>query len=119
LVAGGAQAIAVAFLHSYRNPEHEVQARRVIAVPVMTNRDLVEDEHMVARGFIAVIDQPDVGRRGFPGAPFHLSRTPVVCRPCSGLGHDNAAVLGEYLGLDAAEIAALAAEGVIGDRPPV
>jgi crotonobetainyl-CoA:carnitine CoA-transferase CaiB-like acyl-CoA transferase len=102
---------------------HEVasslQARRIIAVPVMTNRDLVEDEHMVARGFVAVIDQPDVGPRGFPGAPFHLSRTPVVCRPCSGLGQDNAAVLGEYLGLDAASVAALAAEGVISDQPPV
>ena len=97
----------------------ELQARRVIAVPVMTNRDLVEDEHMVARGFIAVIDQPDVGMRGFPGAPFHLSRTPVVCRPCSGLGQDNAAVLGEYLGLDATEVAALVAAGVISDRPPV
>ena len=97
----------------------ELQARRVVAVPVMTNRDLVEDEHMVARGFVAIIDQPDVGMRGFPGAPFHLSRTPVVCRPCSGLGQDNAAVLGEYLGLDAAEVAALAAAGVISDRPPV
>ena len=31
LVDGGAQAIAVAFLHSYRNPAHEVQARKVIA----------------------------------------------------------------------------------------
>lgn len=30
LVAGGAQAIAVAFLHSYRNAAHEEQARRVI-----------------------------------------------------------------------------------------
>jgi N-methylhydantoinase A len=30
LIAGGAEAIAVAFLHSYRNPSHEEQARRVI-----------------------------------------------------------------------------------------
>ena len=47
-----------------------------------------------------------------------LSRTPVVCRPCSGLGQDNTAVLGEYLGLDATEVAALAAAGVISDHPP-
>ncbi len=94
-----------------------LQSRRVVAVPVMTNRDLVEDPHMVAREFVAFYDQPDVGRRGFPGAPFHLSATPVVCRPCSGLGQDNAAVLGEYLGLDAARIAELAADGVLADRP--
>jgi crotonobetainyl-CoA:carnitine CoA-transferase CaiB-like acyl-CoA transferase len=97
----------------------ELQARRIVAVPVMTNRDLVEDQHMVARGFIAILDQPDVGRRGFPGAPLHLTRTPIVCRPSPGLGQDNAAVLGEYLGLDEAAVTALAADGVIGDRPPV
>ncbi len=30
LIAGGAESIAVAFLHAYRNPAHEEQARRVI-----------------------------------------------------------------------------------------
>lgn len=30
LIEGGVEAIAVAFLHAYRNPAHEVQARRVI-----------------------------------------------------------------------------------------
>jgi crotonobetainyl-CoA:carnitine CoA-transferase CaiB-like acyl-CoA transferase len=95
-----------------------LQARRIIAVPVMTNQDLVENEHMVERGFLAVYDQPDVGLRGFPGAPFHLVATPVRCRPCPGLGQHNEAVLREYLGLDDHRIAELYAQGALADRPP-
>ena len=90
----------------------------VIAVPVMTNRDLVENEHLVERGFVAVWDQPDVGLRGFPGSPLHFSRTPVQLTACPALGQHNAAVLAEYLGLSDDDVAGLLEKGVIADRPP-
>jgi crotonobetainyl-CoA:carnitine CoA-transferase CaiB-like acyl-CoA transferase len=95
-----------------------LQTRGVIAVPVMTNRDLVENEHLVERGFVVVWDQPDVGLRGFPGSPLHFSRTPVRLTPCPALGQHNAAVLTEYLGLSDDDVAGLLDKGVIADRPP-
>jgi crotonobetainyl-CoA:carnitine CoA-transferase CaiB-like acyl-CoA transferase len=95
-----------------------LQEHGVIAVPVMTNRDLVENEHLVERGFVAVWDQPDVGRRGFPGAPLHFSRTPMRLTPCPALGQHNAAVLGEFLGLTPQDITGLLDRGVTADRPP-
>jgi len=90
-----------------------------VAVPVMTNQDLVENEHMVDRGFIAVVDQPDVGLRGFPGAAFHMGATPLWCGPCPALGQHNAAVLGEFLGLSEERVGELLADGTLFDRPLV
>jgi crotonobetainyl-CoA:carnitine CoA-transferase CaiB-like acyl-CoA transferase len=96
----------------------ELQGVGVPAFPVMTNGMLVEDPHMGQRGFIVSWDQTDVGPIEFPGFPIHFSSLPVRLTGCPGLGEDNEAVLGERLGLTPAEVAALLAEGVLGDRPP-
>ena len=69
------------------------------------------------RGFIALIDQPDVGVRGFPGCAIHFSRTPVVIRHCPTLGEDNLTVLGPLLGLGAADVADLEARTVLASLP--
>ena len=76
-----------------------LQAVGVAASPDFTNRDLVEDDHLAARGFIATWDQPDVGRRRFPGFPIHFDRTPVHLGPAPTLGADNVDVL-RALGYD-------------------
>ena len=76
-----------------------LQAVGIPARPAFTNRDLVEDEHIAARGFIATWDQPDVGVRGYPGSPFHFERCAVQITPAPTLGPDNRDVLRE-LGLD-------------------
>jgi formyl-CoA transferase len=95
----------------------ELQAAGVAAVAVMTNKDLVEDRHMVDRGFMVTLDHVDVGPRGFPGFPIHFDHSAVDLRPTPALGAHNHAILGE-LGRDAADIAALEASGTIADRPP-
>jgi crotonobetainyl-CoA:carnitine CoA-transferase CaiB-like acyl-CoA transferase len=95
-----------------------LQAAGVVAVPVMTNQDLVDDEHLVERGFLVVLDQPDVGPKAFAGGGFHLSRTPLRLLHGPGLGEHNRAVLSEYLGTGEPELQELYATGVIADRPP-
>lgn len=73
---------------------------------------------LAARGFFESLDHPIVGRHHVPAIPFkyrsvdkwHRSTAPM-------LGQDNASILGDLLGLDAASIAALTDKGVIGTRP--
>jgi crotonobetainyl-CoA:carnitine CoA-transferase CaiB-like acyl-CoA transferase len=94
-----------------------LQAAGVAACPAFSNKDLVEDEHLRARGFIVEWDQADVGRARFPGYPIHFERMKPVVRGAPALGADNATTLAE-LGYDAAAIARMAAAEVIFDRPP-
>jgi crotonobetainyl-CoA:carnitine CoA-transferase CaiB-like acyl-CoA transferase len=94
----------------------ELQARRVAAAPCFTNRDLVLDPHLTARGFMAQLDLPDAGPQGFPGMPLHFSRTPVTLRPPPELGADNRAVL-RRLGYPDARIEELEQAGVLRSRP--
>ena len=97
----------------------ELQAAGIAASAVLTNLDLVVDPQLRSRGFFVTIDQEDVGVREFPGFPIHFSGRPVTeFRSAPSLGRDNRAVLVDLLGYSDAECDALAAEGVIADRPP-
>lgn len=74
------------------------------------------DPHLVARQAFQPTERAFVGRHLQLSAPFRESGGgPLpVRRPAPTLGEDNAAVLGGRLGLGAAELARLAAAGVIG-----
>jgi crotonobetainyl-CoA:carnitine CoA-transferase CaiB-like acyl-CoA transferase len=95
----------------------QLQAIGVAACPVFTNKDLVENEHLQARGFVVELDQADVGLARFPGYPIHFERYEPVRRGAPALGADNATTLLE-LGYDDAAIARLVDDEVIFDRPP-
>jgi crotonobetainyl-CoA:carnitine CoA-transferase CaiB-like acyl-CoA transferase len=85
----------------------------------MTNKDIVEDAHLAARGFMVEWDQPAVGVRKYPGFPIHFSALPpVTMRPCPVLGQDNRYVLADVLDTPAAVIAELERNGVLADAPP-
>ncbi len=94
-----------------------LQGVGVPACPVFTNADLVENEHLAARGFMVTWEQPDAGRQAFPGFPIHFERTPVPMRPAPPLGADNVDVL-TWLGYDAPTIARLREQRVIAEEPP-
>lgn len=61
-------------------PKHELfrelAARRVVAGPVLTMAELVENEHLRERGFW--VEAP--GGERFPGPPFRMSRSPWALR---------------------------------------
>jgi crotonobetainyl-CoA:carnitine CoA-transferase CaiB-like acyl-CoA transferase len=78
----------------------------------------LDDPQMRARGFFEAVDNPLVGEQYYPTWPVRLSGGPVRvwAAPAPTLGQHTAEVLGE-LGIDAAELARLEAEHVIGTSP--
>src|SRR3569833_1309112 len=61
LNAGGVQAIAIAFLHSYRNPEHEERAARIVSeafphIAVSVSSSITREYREVERTATAVLD---------------------------------------------------------------
>jgi crotonobetainyl-CoA:carnitine CoA-transferase CaiB-like acyl-CoA transferase len=73
-----------------------------------------------ARGFFEEIEHPVVGRQPVPTVPFrYASVARWLRRPAPTLGEHNREILGGWLGLPDAELAALESAGVIGTRPRV
>ena len=90
-------------------------------VPAAVGRDprlLVGHPQLRARGYHEQIDHPVVGRLPTPTVPFRYAGVDRwLRRAAPTMGADNDAILGDLLGLDAEELASLAAEGIIGTRP--
>ena len=95
----------------------QLQDHGIPACPAFTTRDLVDDAHLAARGFMVEWDQIDVGLARFPGYPVHFEAREYAVVGAPGLGADNRNVLRE-LGYGDDEIDRLEADGVIADRPP-
>ena len=86
----------------------------VAAAPVYDGRQLLEDEHLAARGTFVEVDDPHLGAIRVQGPVARLSATPArVGRLGPELGADNDEVYGDLLGLRRSERAALADRGVI------
>ena len=91
-------------------------AAGVAAGPCYTDEEVVNDPHVAERGMLVEIPRPDGVEQPVltPGNPVKLSGTaegPETGPP--RLGEHTDAVLTEVLGLDAATLAALRADGVI------
>lgn len=93
-----------------------LQAEGVAAAALRWPTGLYHDPHLSARGFWQPTERAFLGAHTQPSAPFReAGRGPyAVRRPAPTLGEDNAAVLGGRLGLSAAELERLEADGVIG-----
>jgi crotonobetainyl-CoA:carnitine CoA-transferase CaiB-like acyl-CoA transferase len=73
---------------------------------------------LVARGFFESVDHPVAGTHPTPTLPFRFDDvTRWIRRPAPTVGQHNCEILGGELGLSDAELAALEAGGVIGNRP--
>ena len=81
--------------------------------PISSIADIVAEPHVQARGTLMDVDDPVIGRVKMPAPVPRLSATPArVSRPAPEVGEHNAEVYAE-LGLDAAALDQLRAEGVI------
>jgi crotonobetainyl-CoA:carnitine CoA-transferase CaiB-like acyl-CoA transferase len=90
------------------------QAKRVPLAPVSTMGDLLNSEHLKARGFFVEIAQPVAGTHKYPGAPLKYEKTPwEIRRPAPTLGQHNEEVFGGRLGLEKARLNQLINKGVI------
>jgi crotonobetainyl-CoA:carnitine CoA-transferase CaiB-like acyl-CoA transferase len=81
---------------------------------VQEPEDIAQCPHLDARGFYQEIDHPVIGHIKVPFRMWSMSESAATYRrPAPLLGQHNAEVFGEALGLDAARIATLEADGVI------
>ncbi|WP_163506528.1 CaiB/BaiF CoA-transferase family protein [Fodinicola acaciae] len=87
----------------------------VPVAPVLQPHRQTELEQLRARGFFETVEHPVVGSARYSTLPFRLGDE-MHRRHAPLLGEHNTEVL-SGLGLTADQIAALAEEGVIGDRP--
>ncbi|MEE9557618.1 MAG: CoA transferase [Candidatus Adiutricales bacterium] len=75
------------------------QAARVPVGPAYTSEEVVNSEHLNARGFFVEIDHPEIGRVKYPGRPYRFSETPwKIERPAPLLGEHNEQILRGRLG---------------------
>jgi crotonobetainyl-CoA:carnitine CoA-transferase CaiB-like acyl-CoA transferase len=82
-----------------------LQNAGVAAFPSMSNKDLTEDPHLRARGYLVQLEHPEVGRRIHAGIPWKMSETPCrVKAPAPLLDADTEAVLTSLLKLTDTEL---------------
>jgi crotonobetainyl-CoA:carnitine CoA-transferase CaiB-like acyl-CoA transferase len=100
--------------HTVLEVYRAVQERRVPFAPVSTMGDLINSEHLKARGFFVEIAQPQAGTHKYPGAPLKYGATPWAIRmPAPVLGQHNEEIFGKRLGLAPERIGELKRTGVI------
>lgn len=99
----------------------KLQAAGVAAGAVLDSENLLFNEHLAARGFYEVVaHHPDTGMPPLPyaGRPWKLSATPAnPPQPAPLMGQHNREILAGLLGKTDGQIAALAADHIIGDAP--
>jgi crotonobetainyl-CoA:carnitine CoA-transferase CaiB-like acyl-CoA transferase len=98
--------------------QHEVtemlQKAGVAAFPTLSNRGLVEDQHLNACGFFQEWEHPEMGKRKYDGLLWKMSKTPGKIRQrAPSVGEHNNYVFGELLGMPQEEIDRLVEEKVI------
>ena len=85
-----------------------LSAAGVSVAPVLSNRQIAEDPHFVARGALTKVKDADFGEVAVPCVVPRLSATPGEARTAGpAMGAHNAEVYGAWLGLSASEQASL------------
>jgi formyl-CoA transferase len=89
----------------------ELNARNVPCGPILSTRDLIEDETLAELGMIVTVDHPERGTFKTVGSPLKMSDSPVQVRRSPLLGEHNDEIYAE-LGYSPEQIADLHAAGV-------
>ncbi len=91
----------------------ELNALNVPCGPILSTKELIEDQTLADNEMIVSVDHPQRGSFTTVGCPIQLSDSPVDVRSSPLLGEHNENVYARELGLDPSEIADLEANGVI------
>ncbi|MGW0807455.1 formyl-CoA transferase [Nonomuraea sp. NPDC002799] len=89
-----------------------LNAENIPCGPILSTKELVEDESLREEGIVVAVDHPERGAFVTVGSPLQLSDSPVDVRTPPLLGEHNQEIFGE-LGVSADELAALKTNGVI------
>jgi crotonobetainyl-CoA:carnitine CoA-transferase CaiB-like acyl-CoA transferase len=99
----------------------EVRLRSAgVPAGVVRNADeVIANDHLRQRGFLATVTHPETGTQTQAAAPWLLSRTPGgVTRPAPCLGEHSREVLSRFLGITDDQYRRLEAMGITGTDPP-
>jgi formyl-CoA transferase len=113
------QAELIAEISAWTSKHSKHEAMRLLgeagvpASAVFDTKDLFDDPHLVGRGFVKQVPHPERGSVRLLGWPARLSNGSVEIEAAPGLGADTEEVLAADLGLSAAELAELSANGII------
>jgi benzylsuccinate CoA-transferase BbsF subunit len=90
-----------------------LQAQGVSALAVMDPDDLRSDAHLAAREALIAVQHPETGAERHVANPLRMTRTPVRhAGAAPRLGEHGEAVLRDWLGIGADEVARLVAKGI-------
>ncbi|GAB2672440.1 formyl-CoA transferase [Saccharopolyspora gloriosae] len=81
--------------------------------PILSTRELIEDASLADNGMIVTVEHPQRGPYRTVGCPIKLSDSPAHVTRSPLLGEHNEQIYRDRLGVDAAELAELKANGVI------
>jgi crotonobetainyl-CoA:carnitine CoA-transferase CaiB-like acyl-CoA transferase len=101
---------------STRTRAEIVEAAQALGMPfsyVLRPDELLQEPHLVARGFFVSHEHPRAGRVTMPGSPMRLSDTPATTAPAPLLGSATPELLERWLNLSPAERAELQRQEVI------
>ena len=99
----------------HREVFNRLQARGVPAGPILDELEVLEDPHMVDRGYYQPLDHAEMPTIKYHGPLWSMSKTPNKLRKAPPLlGEHNPHVYKEVLGISDEEYARLEAEGHIG-----
>jgi len=90
----------------------QAQELRLAFTPVLSPKELTEDEQLKARRFFATAEHPEMGTVTYPGAPAILNGTPSKIGRAPVLGEHSREVYAR-LGVSDQQLSALHAKGVI------
>ena len=92
----------------------EGQERNFQVSIVYTPEEAMQDKHILARGFPAQVEHPEIGQSfTYPGNPYKFRETPwKISRRAPLVGEDTAEILGE-LGIGSEQVGSLTRAGAI------
>ena len=106
---------------SIRSAKDLMAALQAVCVPAAILNDvadLMEDPHLVSRGYMQFLSREFVGEQPHPSAPWRFGDAPIrISSSAPTLGQHNQDILGGLLGLSNGQIASLSRDGIIGNKP--
>ncbi len=95
-----------------------LQGVGVTAAKLNNAQAILDEPHLQDRGYLQWLERDYVGVQPHPSPPFRVTADPIpITSPAPTLGQHNHDILGELLGLGAAELEELEQQGVIGTKP--
>jgi formyl-CoA transferase len=87
--------------------------------PILSMKEIMEDEGLRATGTIVDVDHPDRGRYVSVGCPIKLSDCPVEVTRSPLLGEHTLQILSEVLGFKGEDLERIVGSGAVGQPRPV